>query len=136
MMPVTTVQTLKILLVEIRHRERLIEENALSKQKALELRRYEKNYIIYKEALALNNVKRIAGELERRQPALGMSVTAYMKIFNSFVKNESLKSEHVTRLRDSGRSIEKLTMEFANKKRLAIDKTISSSKKLLIFSFI
>jgi signal transduction histidine kinase len=133
---ISNVITEKKQLEDIRPLGRLIEENALSKEKALELRRYEKNYIIYKEELALNNVRRIAGELERRQPALGISVTAYMKIFNSFVKNESLKNDLVTKLRDSGRSIEKLTMEFANKKRLAIDKTISSSKKLLIFSFI
>jgi two-component system NtrC family sensor kinase len=133
---ISNVMTEKKQLEDIRPLGRLIEKSALSKGTALELRRYEKNYIIYKEELALDNVRRLALELERRQPALGMSVTAYMKIFNSFVKNESLKNDLVTKLRDSGRSIEKLTMDFANKKRLAIDKTISSSKKLLIFSFI
>ena len=133
---ISNVATEKKLLEDIRPLGRLIEKTALSKEKALELRRYEKNYIIYKEELALINVRRIAGELESRQPELGMSVTAYMKLFNSFVKNESIKDELVNKLRDSGRSIEKLTMEFADKKRHAIDNTISASRKLLIFSFI
>ena len=74
---ISNVITEKKQLEDIRPLGRLIEENALSKEKALELRRYEKNYIIYKEELALDNVRRLALELERRQPALGISVTIF-----------------------------------------------------------
>lgn len=133
---ISTIETEKKLLEDIRPIGRLIEKKALSKEMALELRRYEKNYIIYREQLAINNVRQIAGELERRQPALGMYVNSYVKIFNSFVKNESMKNDLVNKLRDSGRSIQKLTMEFANKKRLAIDKTISTSRNQLILSLV
>lgn len=124
------------LLKDIRPLGRLLEKNASDRELALEIRRYEKNYIIYREQKAVNNVRRIAGVLEKRQPELGMSVASYMKIFNSFVENESVKDNLVNKLRDSGRYVQKLTMEFANKKRQAIDKTISTSRKQLTWAFV
>jgi signal transduction histidine kinase len=123
-------------LQDIRPLGRRIEKSALRKEKALELRRYEKNYIIYREQAALDSVNRIAKELQEMQPELGGSLMAYMKVFDMFLMNESLKKNLVEKMRTSGRAIEAMTREFSQRKRLAIDKSISTSRNLLFVSFI
>ena len=76
---ISTLKAEKKLLDDIRPLGRLMEQNALRKEIALELRRYEKNYIIYREAAAINNVERISKEILRIQPGIGVSFTAYKK---------------------------------------------------------
>ena len=133
---ISSQQTENKLLEDIRPLGRLVENNAIRREMALELRRNEKNYVIYREQLAVDKLNRTAKKLVSTQPDLGVAVTNYMMVFDSLVKNETLRDELVNKLRYSGRAIEKSTMEFANKKRNAIDKTISTSRNLLIASFI
>jgi len=131
-----TLKTEQKLLEDIRPIGRLIEENAARKEMALELRRYEKNYIIYREQLALDNVKRIANDLVRIQPRLNSPVMSFLGVFDSFVKNEIKKNELIEKMRGTGRSMQALTMEFSEKKRSAIDATIATSQRLLLASLV
>lgn len=126
----------KKLLDDIRPLGRLVEKNALHKEIALELRRYEKNYIIYREQSAMDNMERISKKLLRIQPGIAVPFTTYKKAFDSLVRNESRKNELINKLRDSGREIQTLTMEFAKMKRSMIDNTISTARQLLLGSFI
>jgi len=133
---IASIQTEQKILEDIRPLGRLIEKNAFRKEKALELRRYEKNYIIYREQSAVDSVNRIAKELQRMQPELSVPVMSYMNVFDLFLNNESLKKNLVEKLRTSGRAIEAMTREFSQRKRLAIDRSISTSRNLLAVSFI
>lgn len=133
---ISSVKTEQKLEEDIRPLGRIIENKAASKATALDLRRYEKNYIIYREQKAVDKLHQIAKELVRTQPGLSVPVRNYMKAFDSLVKIEFLKENSVEKIRYSGRAIEKTTKEFSRKKRNVIDKTISTSKKLLVGSFI
>lgn len=133
---ISSVKTEQKLEEDIRPLGRIIENKAASKATALDLRRYEKNYIIYREQKAVDKLHQIAKELVRTQPELSVPVRNYMKAFDSLVKIEFLKENSVEKIRYSGRAIEKATKEFSRKKRNVIDKTISTSKKLLVGSFI
>ncbi|KAF0144845.1 MAG: NtrC family signal transduction histidine kinase [Nitrospirae bacterium] len=133
---ISSVKTEQKLEEDIRPLGRIIENKAASKATALDLRRYEKNYIIYREQKAVDKLHQIAKELVRTQPELSVPVRNYMKAFDSLVGIEFLKENSVEKIRHSGRAIEKATKEFSRKKRGAIDKTISTSKKLLVGSFI
>lgn len=130
------IRTDQKLLSDIRPIGRLIEQSANRKDMAIELRRHEKNYIIYREQKALDNVKRLADNLVRLQPPLSSSILSYLRVFDSFVKNENLKNELVEKMRNSGRSLQTLTMEFSERKRAAIDRTISTSQRLLLASLV
>jgi two-component system NtrC family sensor kinase len=130
------IKTDQKLLDDIRPIGRSIEKNAYRKEMALELRRWEKNYIIYREQKALDKVKQIANDLASVQPQLDSPILSYLSVFDSFVKNEILKNELIEQMRSSGRSMQTLTMEFSERKRAAIDGTISTSRKLLLASLI
>lgn len=133
---ISSVKTEQKLEEDIRPLGRIIENKAASKATALDLRRYEKNYIIYREQKAVDKLHQIAKELVRTQPELSAPVRNYMKAFDSLVGIEFLKENSVEKIRYSGRAIEKATKEFSRKKRNVIDTTISTSKKLLVGSFI
>jgi hypothetical protein len=130
------IKTDQKLLNDIRPIGRLIEKNANKKEMALELRRWEKNFIIYREQKALDKVKQIANDLTSVQPQLGSSISSYLGVFDSFVKNELLKNELIEQMRSSGRSIQTLTMEFSERKRIAIDGTICFYKRCRTSVFI
>ncbi len=124
------------LLESIRPLGRLIETTALRKEMALELRRHEKNYIIYKERSAVDKLHIRAKEMVAGQPALSLPLTQYGKVFDSLIQNEAVKEDLIEQLRRSGRGIEKITLEFSQKKRKAIDSTIAASRKMLLASFL
>jgi signal transduction histidine kinase len=125
-----------LLLDNIRPLGREIENNSQRSRMALELRRHEKNYIIYREQNAVDKLHRTARELVREQPNLSLPVMSYVRVFDSLAENEAGKDELISRLRHTGRAMEKITLEFAAKKRTAIDRSISTSRKLLIGSLI
>ena len=131
-----SMETEQRLLEAIRPLGRLIEAKALRKEMALELRRHEKNYIIYKERAAVDKLHRLAKEMLAGQPGLSLALTQYSKVFNSLTQNEALKEDLIEQMRRSGRAIEKITLEFSQKKRNAIDRTIAASRKMLLASFL
>jgi len=132
---ISSVKTEQKLEEDIRPLGRIIENKASSKAMALDIRRYEKNYIIYREQKAVDKLHQIVKELVRAQPELSVPVSNYMKVFDSLTESESLKENSVEKIRHSGRAIEKITREVSDRKRAAIDKTISTSKNLLVVSF-
>lgn len=132
---ISSVKTEQKLEEDIRPLGRIIENKASSKAMALDIRRYEKNYIIYREQKAVDKLHQIVKELVRAQPELSVPVSNYMKVFDSLIESESLKENSVEKIRHSGRAIEKITREVSDRKRAAIDKTISTSKNLLVVSF-
>lgn len=133
---ISSVEKEQRLLEAIRPLGRLIETNALRKERALELRRHEKNYIIYKERSAVDKLHLIAKDMLAAQPGLSLALTQYSKVFNSLTQNEEVKEDLIEQMRRSGRAIEKITLEFSQKKRNAIDRTIADSRKMLVTSFL
>jgi two-component system NtrC family sensor kinase len=133
---ISSMETEQRLLEAIRPLGRLIETNAVRKERALQLRRHEKNYIIYKERSAVDKLHLTAKEMLAGQPGLSLALTQYGKVFDSLTLNEAAKEDLIGQLRRSGRAIEKITLEFSQKKRNAIDRTITASRKMLFLSFL
>lgn len=115
---------------------RAVESAAARKALALELRRHEKNYLIYREQEAVDKLLRTAEGLVRLEPALNAPLRSYLAGFDALARTESLKEETVDAMRRSAREIEKDVASFAEKERAAIDRIISTSRKLFITSFI
>ncbi|MBI5408985.1 MAG: hypothetical protein HZA14_06435 [Nitrospirae bacterium] len=132
---ISSVKAEQTLVEDIRPLGRIIEKDALYKETALELRRYEKNYIIYKEQFAVDRLHAAAKEIMEKQPAISGFVGNYLDAFDTLVESERQKEISVEKMWQSGRAIENITMEFSNKQRIAIDNTISTSKKQLIGAF-
>ncbi len=133
---IRAIKTEQELLEQIRPLGRTIENSAARKDRALDLRRFEKNYIIYGERSAVEKVHRIAEELVRSEPGMRPAVLDYTRVFDSLTRSEAAKDGLIEAMRQSGRAIEKITLEFSQNKRNAIDKTIASSRRLLIVSLV
>ena len=133
---VSCVELKKKLLEDIRPLGRAVEKAARDRERALELRRFEKNYIIYREPPALDKLRRIAQEMLALQPAIEVPLGQYLKAIEAIADNQAVKDAEVEKIREAGRRIEAITMKFSAREREAIGKTIASSKKLFIASFV
>lgn len=133
---VRCVELKKTLLEDIRPLGRAVENAARDHEQALELRRYEKNYIIYREPLAIAEQHRIARGMLARQPEIADPLKKYLEVIEDIVENQAVKDAHVAKIRETGRRIEAITMKFSARERETIGKTIASSKKLFIASFL
>lgn len=133
---VRCVELKKKLLEDIRPLGRAVENAARDRELALELRRYEKNYIIYREPLAIAEQHRIARGMLARQPDIAVPLGKYLDVVEEIVENQAVKDSYVARIRETGRRIEAITMKFSTRERESIGKTIASSKKLFIASFV
>jgi signal transduction histidine kinase len=120
----------------IRPLGRSIEEAAADIKAALDLRRYEKNYLIYKEAAAVQKVYGLAGKLVTGQPALGGPVQRYLGVFGHMVTNEQEKATASASIRYYGREIEKTASELSRKKREDINRIVSRATWSFIVSFV
>ncbi len=122
----------------IRPLGRAIEHNASDKKTALDLRRYEKNFIIYKEQGAVHNVHGISKNLVKMQPALSAPVGRYLKSFDLLVSNEVIKEDSGNRIRYYAREIQGSVTELSKKKREDINKIITRAKQsfLAVFLFL
>jgi len=133
---VRCVELKKKLLEDIRPLGREVENAARNREQALELRRYEKNYIIYREPLALEKLRRIAREMLVRQAGIEVPLGQYLKAIEAIADNQVVKDALVEKIRETGRQIEAITMKFSARERESIGKTIAASKKLFIASFV
>jgi len=133
---VRCVELKKRLLEDIRPLGRAVEHAARDRERALELRRFEKNYIIYREPLALDKLRRIARETLALQPAIEVPLGQYLKAIEAIADNQAVKDTLVEKIRETGRRIEAITMKFSAREREAIGKTIASAKMLFIASFV
>lgn len=133
---VSCVELKKKLLEEIRPLGRAVENAARDRGQALELRRYEKNHIIYREPLAIAEQHRIARGMLALQPAIAGPLKKYLELIEDIVENQALQDARVAKISEIGRRIEAITMKFSAREREAIRETIASSKKLFIASFV
>ncbi len=121
---------------EIRPLGRAIENGTSDKQTALDLRRYEKNFIIYKEQAAVYNVHSIAKTLVKSQPVLAGTVERYLGSFDLLVENEQVKDNAGNRIRHYGREIQKTASDLSAKKRADIGRILSRAKFSFLGSFV
>ncbi len=121
---------------EIRPLGRAVENNAADKKAALDLRRYEKNYIIYKEQTAVHKVHMISKWLVKTYPAMSGTVERYLHAFDLLVKNEQVKENSGNSIRHHAREIQRVVAELSKKKRDDIDKIILQANRSFIASFI
>ena len=133
---VQCIELKKKLLEDIRPLGRAVEDAARDREQALELRRHEKNYIIYGEPLAIAEQHRIARRMLTLQPAIEGLLGKYLGVFEDLVENQAVKDAHVAKIRETGRRIEAITTRFSARERESIRKTIAASKKLFIASFV
>ena len=111
-------------------------ENIPDAKLALDLRRYEKNYIIYKEAAAVHNVYSLSKKLVAQHPALNGPVASYLGAFRKMVSNELAKETSSESIRHYGREIQQTAAELSKKKRTDINEIIAQAKKAFIASFV
>lgn len=133
---VRCVELKKKLLEDIRPLGRAVENAARDRERALELRRFEKNYIIYREPPALDKLHRIAREMLALQPGIIVTLGQYQKAIEAIAENQAVKDALVEKIRETGRRIEAITMRFSARERDAIGKTIAASKKLFGVAFV
>lgn len=124
------------LLEEIRPLGREIEKRSSQKPLALELRRHEKNFLIYEEKDSIGKLRSVAGRLLAIQPAMKAPLENYLGVIDQIVSSVELKNETVAGLRRYGSEIEEITLEFSEKERLDIDTTLAQAKRLFIASFV
>ena len=125
----------KRIIEAIRPLGRAIEDSPDTKL-ALDLRRYEKNYIIYKEAAAVNNVYSLSKEIVARHPELYGPVASYLEAFRKMVGIEQVKETSSESIRHYGREIQQTAAELSKKKRKDINEIIAQAKKAFIASFL
>lgn len=121
---------------EIRPRGRRLERAAALHEGALELRRHEKNYLIYREEVAVERLHQRAAALARAQPSLRPVVADYLEVFDAIVRNRGEKESALDAMRQRGREIEKISTELSERERAEIDRTIAMSRRLSSASLI
>ncbi len=120
----------------IRPLGRRLEQVAAHRESALEMRRHEKNYLIYREQEAIDRLQRRAAELVRVQPAVRPVVAAYLEAFGAIALNRGEKERALEAMRQRGREIQKVSMELSARERADIDRTIAMSRRLSVASLV
>ena len=120
----------------IRPLGRGLEESAARRERALEIRRHEKNYLLYREEVAVERLRRRAAELVQEQPSLRPQVAAYLEAFAAIVQNRAEKERALEVMRQRGRQVQEISMELSARERADIDRTIAMSKRLSAASLI
>lgn len=133
---ISSVQEEHRIIEEIRPLGRAIEYGTTDKKAALDLRRYEKNFIIYKEQTAIRKVHGISKQLVKMQPALSAPVERYLASFDRLVRNEAIKEDSGSRIRYYAREIQKSVTELSKKKREDINKIIVRANQSFIAVFL
>ena len=133
---IASVQEEQRIIEAIRPLGRAIEKKTPDVKLALDLRRYEKNYIIYKEAAAVQNVYSLSKKIVALYPALNGPVASYLAAFRKMVSNELAKETSGESIRHYGREIQQTAAELSKKKRTDINEIIAQARKAFIASFL
>ena len=133
---IASVQEEQRIIEAIRPLGRAIEKKTPDVKLALDLRRYEKNYIIYKEEAAVHNVFGLSNKLVALYPALKGPVASYLEAFRKMISNEQVKNASSYSIRHYGREIQNTAAELSKKKRADINEIIAKAKKAFIASFL
>jgi len=121
---------------KIRPAGRELIEAASNKEIALELRRYEKNYIIYKEQEAVQKVHQIAATFGSQEPALAKQIMAYLMLFDALVSCNNQLDKDFQSMRGYARQIEARLQEIAARERQDIHKTIIKTRNFFIAALV
>ncbi|KJR43684.1 integral membrane sensor signal transduction histidine kinase [Candidatus Magnetoovum chiemensis] len=119
---------------QIRLIGRQIVESSKDKTLALEMRRYEKNYFLFKEPDAVSKVQDITKQIILNEPNLESLINEYNKTFSSAVNSivyENTVSDH---LRKCARNIETTIVEIVNIERKGIMNLLARFKTYFVLS--
>lgn len=119
---------------DIRPLGRLLETEATHREIAFEIRRHEKNYLLYREAQAEAALRTRAAELMRRQPAIEPAVRGYLDKFGAIVRNRDEKERVLGEMRRRGRELQSIVRELSVRERSEIDHTLTMTKRLSLAS--
>lgn len=119
------------LIDNIRTPGRDIEMQARDKHLAYEIRRHEKNYLIYKEKDAANDVVRVSEQLSK-QSSLKPVLTIYINMFNDIRHYEAGEAETMGKIRKHARAIEKVLFESSQKTHARINAMLYNAETAFI----
>ncbi len=121
---------------DIRPLGRKLESEAARQDVASEIRRYEKNFLIYREPLAVERLRARAADLVRMQPSIGTVAGRYLETFDALVRNRSDMEQVLAGMQGWGKEIQTITMELSSRERGDIDRTLGAHKRLSLASLI
>jgi two-component system NtrC family sensor kinase len=123
----------KVSIEILRAMGRDIEKAATDKKKALELRRNEKNYIIFREPNAIEKFHKNINDLIKEQPSLAPLIVKYGETFDTLVKNVEAEGKTIQNMRENARAIGKYLNILDDKERNGINSLLASVKLSFIF---
>jgi signal transduction histidine kinase len=120
------------LLSTIRLNGREIEHNSIDKMAVFDIRRKEKNYLLYKEPNLIDELTIITSSLKSKEPLLSSYLDEYMKNINEYVSLESTQMEILKKMRLSAREIEERLNRFSVSKRSLLNVALARSEIFFI----
>jgi len=124
------------LIQDIRPVGRNIAESSSNKVEVLELRRFEKNYIIYEENNAVQEVHKIAKTLCSKEPELIAMFDIYLNLFDSLVTNNFQINETLQVMRTDARKIETLLQQLSENERIEMHNKIINMRNFFITALV
>ncbi len=127
-----------LLVEDIRPVGREIESSLKNKELVLQLRRSEKNFIIYKEESAAKEVDLISEKLlkEQLQPGVADTIKQYQSTFNEIVDNFKRQDEILHDMRMNARKIEKIISDLSYRQRNHVNLSLKKGKTPFFVAFI
>ncbi|MBF0541505.1 MAG: hypothetical protein HQK91_08670 [Nitrospirae bacterium] len=120
------------LLSQIRTLGRKIEHDSTDKMAVFDLRRKEKNYLIYKETSAIDDMQTIVSSLKIKQPNLRNTLDQYLKNMLDYVSMETAQMDILLKMRNSAREIEYKFNHFSKSKRSILNLALHKSEIFFI----
>lgn len=121
---------------DIRPLGRTLEQTPERREAALDIRRHEKNYLIYREEGAVARLEGLAARLAQDRPDLAPAVQNYLRVFRRLVRNSEARERSLSDMRNYGRAIQKITLDLSTKERQDIEQTILRTKKIIAISLL
>ncbi|MCG6551962.1 MAG: sensor histidine kinase [Candidatus Magnetominusculus sp. LBB02] len=131
---VVTIDNKQRLIEDIRPLGREIENLSPDKKMALVLRKYEKNYLLYKEKKAMDEVYDISKSLIDASPAIKKAVGLYTENFREIVDNDAAQNDTLQKMRQYAREIEKYTTGFSSKERAHVNTVMINGDRAFLYA--
>ncbi|MEO5361312.1 MAG: sensor histidine kinase [Nitrospirota bacterium] len=122
------------LIEEIRPLGREIENKSSNKYMALILRKYEKNYLLYKEKKAIEEVYDISKLLIDSTPDIKQDAGLYIETFKEIVNNDAVLTNTLQLMRNYAREIEKYTIGFSVKERSYVNTIMINGERAFLYA--
>ncbi|MCI4625342.1 MAG: HAMP domain-containing histidine kinase [Candidatus Magnetoovum sp. WYHC-5] len=122
------------LIDEMRPLGRQLISESINKSLVLELRRHEKNYIIYKDNFSIANVHEMSKQVAEGEPRLEYVIRAYMETFKELINTIESESAVLSRLRGYARNIERTIVDVLTKERSDIANLLNRFKMYFLLS--